>query len=245
MPIGGHVRSPQSHPLQPEASGGPTRAQTVTLVLLSGVAGWLDALGYLRLGRVFTSFMTGNVIVAGLAIQDDDHYLLVRAVIALTAWFLGAAAGAYPIRRAIQRGQTGSLWPVPIGGALWLAWIALLLLGIVWHSVGTPGTNTDARLLIIALAAFAMGIQGAAVLALGIPGVATTALPSPRFFGSSNLTDSESKRMPRWFIFALILTYALSAFLVASTRNQTFAHFVPAIAMTVVLVLARSRHHRQ
>jgi uncharacterized membrane protein YoaK (UPF0700 family) len=38
------------------------------VLLLTGAAGYVDAVSYLLLGRVFTANMTGNTVLLGLAI---------------------------------------------------------------------------------------------------------------------------------------------------------------------------------
>src|SRR5690349_20291001 len=49
------------------------------LLLLTLAAGWTDALCYLAVGRVFASFMTGNILFIGLSIGQGNTALLVRA----------------------------------------------------------------------------------------------------------------------------------------------------------------------
>lgn len=94
-----------------------TRADSSLLVLLAALAGWMDALSFTALGKVFTSFQSGNLIFLGLGVDEGDAQLL-----------------------------------------------------------GEPTGNPASRIVLVALGAAAMGIQGATVFTLRIPGVVTNAI---------------------------------------------------------------------
>lgn len=189
--------------------------------------------------------MSGNVIFVGFAIQEGDRGLLARLLAALAASVAGACVGAAAVARATRRGASGGIWAVPITGALWLEWLVLVALAVVWHGVGDPGTVAGARIALIALAAFAMGIQSSAVVALHFRGVATTAITGTIHLLGSLLVrppdPAGSASVPRWFLVGVVAAYVASALAVATTQNRAFAHLVPAIAVSVVLVLGRAR----
>jgi uncharacterized membrane protein YoaK (UPF0700 family) len=57
-------------PRQPGIAGGADlrwQRRRVFLVGLTAAAGWLDALAFLYLGKVFISFMSGNLLFVGSA----------------------------------------------------------------------------------------------------------------------------------------------------------------------------------
>jgi uncharacterized membrane protein YoaK (UPF0700 family) len=60
-----------------------------TLIVLTGVGGYVDAVSYLRLGRVFTAAMTGNTVlgagalVGGLMVMAVPTVALLPALIAV------------------------------------------------------------------------------------------------------------------------------------------------------------------
>ena len=64
------------------------------LIGLTAAAGWLDALSFLHLGKVFNSIMTGNVVFVGLGAAEGDGGLVLRAALALGAFVLGSFTGA-------------------------------------------------------------------------------------------------------------------------------------------------------
>jgi uncharacterized membrane protein YoaK (UPF0700 family) len=148
-------------------------------VLLAALAGWIDALSFTELGKVFTSFQSGNLIFLGLAVDEGDSALLVGAAVSLTAFLGGSALGAYAVGRAkVEASALTSLVP-----ALVLQWALLVALAVCWRALGAPAGNSAGRIVLVALGAAAMGIQGAAVFALGIPGVVINAMTATLMIG--------------------------------------------------------------
>ena len=70
------------------------RRQTVAALLtLTFVTGLVDAVSYLRLGRVFVANMTGNVVFLGFSANPHSGLSAATPVIAITGFVLGALAG--------------------------------------------------------------------------------------------------------------------------------------------------------
>src|SRR5215207_9443594 len=78
------------------AAGGDLRWEhrPALLVGITAAAGWLDALAFLHLGKVFISFMSGNLLFVGIGAGTGDGGLTVRAGVVLAAFLLGTAIGA-------------------------------------------------------------------------------------------------------------------------------------------------------
>jgi Protein of unknown function (DUF1275) len=51
---------------------GPLRMREAAAMALAAASGSTDAVGYLALGRVFTSAMTGNLTLLGIAVAHRD-----------------------------------------------------------------------------------------------------------------------------------------------------------------------------
>jgi uncharacterized membrane protein YoaK (UPF0700 family) len=67
---------------------------------LSGVAGYVDAIGFLKLGGFFVSFMSGNSTRLGVGVATG-HWAAARTALALVALFVaGVVLGALVARRA-------------------------------------------------------------------------------------------------------------------------------------------------
>jgi uncharacterized membrane protein YoaK (UPF0700 family) len=73
------------------------------ILLLTWVAGTVDAIGYLVLGHVFTANMTGNAVLLGLAFGQGQFQAAFRALLALGGFILGVAIGAILAPRRDRR----------------------------------------------------------------------------------------------------------------------------------------------
>ena len=62
-------------------------------LLLTATAGWVDAIGFLRLGGLYPSFMSGNTTQLGVALSHDDWHLVEMAATILGLFFVGGFCG--------------------------------------------------------------------------------------------------------------------------------------------------------
>jgi uncharacterized membrane protein YoaK (UPF0700 family) len=138
-------------------------------------AGWTDLVVYLFLGKVFASFMTGNILFIELAFAQADIGLLIRAVVALSLNFIDVTIGALIIHRLPQR-QTALSWRNRIMITLLVEWVFLLTFVIVSFTTSNLTQQSSVQILLLGLAAFGMGIQGAIVIAFEFPGVVANAM---------------------------------------------------------------------
>lgn len=135
--------------------------------LLSAAAGSVDALSYL-LFRVFTSAMSGNAVLLGIAIGQRALQPAVDSGIAFVGFGLGALIG------------TG------LGGAQGdrvraiLGFEVLMLAGFAALGLANPAAHRPAPLgaAMIALAAVGMGAQAVAARRLHAPGIITVVFTS-------------------------------------------------------------------
>jgi uncharacterized membrane protein YoaK (UPF0700 family) len=136
------------------------------LVLLTVVAGIVDAVTILRLDNVFVANITGNIIFVGLALTGAQGFSIPAPLLALVAFVVGAAGGgAFVGRHASHRGKA-------------LRNVALVQLadlvactGIVAAAHDHPGAA--ARYTLIVLLASGMGVQASIVRRVNVPGLTT------------------------------------------------------------------------
>jgi uncharacterized membrane protein YoaK (UPF0700 family) len=139
------------------------------LLGLTAVTGLIDAVSYLRLGRVFVANMTGNVVFLGFSLHPHSGLSALSSVVALSGFLLGALAG----------GRLGvGLDPRP---RVWLCSVLVLqaaLIGTVSLFTATGVFTFDGRrnLIPIVILAMAMGLQNSTVRRLGAPDLTTTVL---------------------------------------------------------------------
>jgi uncharacterized membrane protein YoaK (UPF0700 family) len=139
------------------------------LLALTWAAGSIDAIGYLGFGRVFTANMTGNTVLLGLHLGQEQGGAALRALLALAGFGVGLVMGALIVERIRGAGP----WPPAVTWAL-----ALEAAMLAAFAVGTYLTASLREVIethaLIAVSAIAMGIQSAAVRRLNVPGIATT-----------------------------------------------------------------------
>lgn len=171
------MTSPSASPLATATrpAGGPPaageRSLVAALVVMTFTTGLIEAVSYLSLGRVFTGFQTGNVVLLGFALGGADGFAVTAPAVSLVAFALGAVAGG---RLSMRIGPHRRRW-----FGLSLAIEAVLLLAaaaaVTWLE---PGAPVDPRLVAVAIVAVAMGVRTATVRHLAIPDLTTTVLTS-------------------------------------------------------------------
>jgi uncharacterized membrane protein YoaK (UPF0700 family) len=147
----------------------PQRTRDLLLSVLAVAAGSVDALSWLALGKVFSAFMTGNVVFIAVGLSSHDSVLALHAAIAVGAF----GAGAWATAAAMPRQHPGTLWPAGVTVGLLGCGLVQLAFWVVWLTVG--GHPASTVLVLLAISAFAMGMQTATAVALGVHAVFTTA----------------------------------------------------------------------
>jgi uncharacterized membrane protein YoaK (UPF0700 family) len=132
----------------------------------------MDAISFLRLGEVFTSIMTGNLVQLGLSVGRHDAGLAERAAVSMSAFVAGVVASS-TIVGPPHPDQPG--WPARVNVALTGELVVLVGFLVGWAATGGRPGDT-ARTLLLAVAALAMGVQSGAVRAINAPRLSTTYL---------------------------------------------------------------------
>jgi uncharacterized membrane protein YoaK (UPF0700 family) len=141
------------------------------LVALTVASGAADAISYFGLGKIFSAFMTGNLVFLGLGIANLEGPDVVPVIVALSMFTAGAYLG---LRFTTPRSNASGLWPPAVTALLVLVAVAEASFLVVWLSTaGHP--STEIADVLVALSSLAMGIQTAAVRSLGVQGIFTTA----------------------------------------------------------------------
>jgi uncharacterized membrane protein YoaK (UPF0700 family) len=143
------------------------------LLALTFVAGLVDAVSVLALGRVFTANMTGNVVFLAFAVAGAPGLSVSRSGVALAA-FLGGALGGGRLAGVLRVGPLNRWLSLVVGlEALLLLSAAAVLLwsGTVAGAPAPAGSYTA-----IVLTALAMGARNATVRQLPVKDLTTTVL---------------------------------------------------------------------
>jgi uncharacterized membrane protein YoaK (UPF0700 family) len=130
---------------------------------LSFASGAMDITSFTRLGMVFSSVMTGNLVLFGLAAERASGELALHTAVAIGSYVLGVALGSLVGRDA---GSPHALWPPRVTAILIVESVVFAGFTIGWElSSGHPAGNSQYFLL--AAAALAMGLQSEAVRKVG------------------------------------------------------------------------------
>jgi uncharacterized membrane protein YoaK (UPF0700 family) len=141
----------------------PVSIRDSLVVLLTITTGAVDAVSFLALGNVFSSVITGNLVLLGLAAGTGRPELAVHSGVALAGYVAGVMAGA-PLA-ARQRHATGT-WPPSVTVTLAVELVILVAFSIGWELASTH-PSAGGQLVLVAVLAAGMGLQAAAVRRLG------------------------------------------------------------------------------
>lgn len=253
-PNGESMESPPSVDNAPTHDRSAATIRNVLVLVLAFASGYIDAISFLAMGSVFTSNMTGNTVLLGLALGEGRGLAALRSVIALVGYIGGVAVGS----TIVDRGAKRAIWPSSVTASFAVEFFVLLLFA-VGGSVAGPTPSDFTLYPLIALAAIAMGIQSTAVRVLGVSGVATTYITGTWTSLVSGLTrrltSAASGKEPRQSSLpsggtviqaAVVLVYILAAVGGGVLYATWFldATFVPAIGVAIVVVVAALRFRR-
>jgi uncharacterized membrane protein YoaK (UPF0700 family) len=147
------------------------RVRDVLLVALTVSTGAVDALSWLGLHKVFSAFMTGDLVFLGFRAGGAGEPSVPRVLAAVAAFALGAALAA---RIVASTKGSGSVWPRPVTMALGAVFVVEAAFAALWVGIDAyPSSRTGD--VLIAMSALAMGMQTTAVFSLGVRAVFTTA----------------------------------------------------------------------
>lgn len=133
------------------------------VVLLTVTTGAVDVTSFLALGNVFSSVVTGDMVLLGAAAGTGRPELAVHSGVALAGYLVGVLAGA-PL--AGRRPHGSGTWPPSVTVTLAAELVILLAFSAGWELAGTHPSG-GGQLALVAVLAAAMGLQAAAVRRLG------------------------------------------------------------------------------
>src|SRR6202171_6766756 len=79
----------------------------VLLVALTVASGAVDAISYFGLGKIFSAFMTGNIVFLGFGIAEIEGPDVIPVIFALSMFALGSYVG---LRITARRAPIHGLW---------------------------------------------------------------------------------------------------------------------------------------
>jgi uncharacterized membrane protein YoaK (UPF0700 family) len=218
----------------PPAAG---RTRDVLVIVLTVTTGALDAVTFLRLGHVFGSVITGNLVLLGVAAGQRDPALALNGGLALAGYALGVLAGA-KLAGAELEGQP--VWPSEVTRALGAEFVMLAVFSAIWCAEGGhPAMAT--RLALLVIGGMAMGVQSAAVRRLGP--MSSTYLTSTLAGLVSGLAWRRSP--PDWQRSSVVVVAIVAGAAIGASTAILWPDWVPvAILVPLIVVLWHGRRLR-
>ena len=232
--------------------------QIVTLIAiaLTFASGAMDVASFTRLGNVFSSVMTGNIVLFGLAIARGSPSLAGHTAVSAAGYVAGVAGGtliSYRFRptgtgKPDDHGNRAGAVPGHVTWALAAELIMLAGFTVGWEISGASPAGW-AQFCLLATAAAAMGVQASAVRDMGLTDVSTTYLTGTLTGLVSSLVrpDSDTPHGVRRFgvLGGLALGAILSGLLIATAADAVPALPLAALIFTLVLASGSRSHPRR
>src|SRR5947199_4251812 len=115
----------------PEAETSADRQilRDVLLVALTVASGAVDAISYFGLGKIFSAFMTGNIVFLGFGIAEIEGPDVIPVIVALSMFTAGAYLG---LRFTTLRSNESGAWHSSVTALLCLVAIAEAFFLVGW-----------------------------------------------------------------------------------------------------------------
>ncbi|HJS85090.1 MAG TPA: YoaK family protein [Acetobacteraceae bacterium] len=214
--------------------------QDAILVLLSLAAGGIDALSFFALGA-FTSAMSGNTILLGLALAQGKIKAASSSLFAFAGYIVGVTA-ATPLGVSAPHAEAARV----LRRALVSEAVLLAAFAALWGAeVEVPVPGTLQRGLLV-LAGIAMGLQAATARKLNAPGINTVVFTSTLTAIVGALCDAawyqEARRIraETWRQIAAFVFYLAGAAAIGllALQDVTLAAMPPFACVLVAVLLA-------
>ncbi len=211
------------------------------VITLTVVTGSVDAIGLLRLGGVFTSVMTGNMVFLGIAASEHSGSIALHTGVAFAAYIIGSFLGARVAGHAPD--DETHLWPRPIVTALFVELVFIAVFAVWWELVrGAP--SPDISYALLGLNATALGIQSSAVLRFGLSGLSTTYLTGTLTQFVANFTKKGARLQARSGLILLALIVGAGLGALCALHAPRIAPIVPLGFLSIVVFGAWTSFHR-
>ena len=223
---------------------------TLIAIALTFASGAADVAAFTRLGNVFTSVVTGDIVLFGLSLARRSLTLAAHTGVAVGGYIVGVAVGAWVAHgvkafRARRGAEAADGAAVLAAHVIWSLRAELILLAVLvagWEASGGHPAGWGQFCLLAVLAA-AMGLQSSAVRDMGLSDVSTTYLTGTLTGLVSSLVSpgQDTPHGVRRFgvLVGLLAGAVLSGLLLATAIDGV--PFLPLAAVAVTLVLASGR----
>jgi uncharacterized membrane protein YoaK (UPF0700 family) len=211
---------------------------TAIAFLLTFGSGATDVASFTRLGNVFTSVMTGNIVLLGLAAARGSVSIAAHTAVSFAGYVIGVAVAARITHASRSNPGDDTAWPPHVTATLILEFVLLAAFAAGWEITNAAPTG-GAQFPLLAIAAAAMGIQAVAVRGMDLADLSTTYLTGTLTGLIGTLANLDRRPSPGrrsgGVLLALLAGAGLSGLLIATVPTAVPA--LPIAALLTVLLL--------
>jgi len=207
-----------------------SRRNVALACVLSALAGYVDGIGFLHLGGLFVSFMSGNSTRMGVSLAEG-HWMDAAEALGLVALFvLGAAVGSLIV---LGRGANRQPW-VLLAEALLLAAAALC------YVFGLSNAAIAAIVLAMGLENAVFQIDGGA--GLGLTYVTGALVKAGQLIAAALTGGARWDWAPNLLLWAALVMGSLCGALAYYSINLAAIWFAAGVALALSAVVAVTTH---
>jgi uncharacterized membrane protein YoaK (UPF0700 family) len=207
-----------------------SRRDIVLACALSALAGYVDGIGFLQLGGLFVSFMSGNSTRLGVSLAEGHWEIAAQALGLIVLFVVGAAAGCLIV---LGRGAHRQPWVLLVEGLL-------LVASALCYTFGLPSAAVSAIVL-------AMGLENAVFQIRGGGGLGLTYVTGALVKVGQHIAAAVSGG-PRWdwvpnlLLWAALVAGSLCGALAYHWINLAAIWFAAGVALALGAILAVTVH---
>ncbi|WP_420966760.1 YoaK family protein [Bradyrhizobium sp. B120] len=193
---------------------------------LSALAGYVDGIGYLHLGGLFVSFMSGNSTRLGVTLAEGHWQHALDALELIVLFVAGAAAGSLVVLSRIAHRQPLIL----------LVEALLLMAAALAYASGLPNTAVAAIVLAMGLENAVFQLEGGA--GLGLTYVTGALVKAGQLIAAALTGGAPWAWLPNLLLWAALVAGALLGALAYRSINLGAIWFAAATAFALSALVA-------
>jgi uncharacterized membrane protein YoaK (UPF0700 family) len=207
-----------------------SRRNVALACALSALAGYVDSIGFLHLGGLFVSFMSGNSTRMGVSLAQGHWWNAAEALGLLALFVAGAACGSLIV---LGRGANRQPWVL-------LAEAALLAVAALCYSWGLSNAAVAAMVLAMGLENAVFQIEGGA--GLGLTYVTGALVKVGQLLAAALTGGARWAWLPNLLLWAALVTGAVCGALAYHWINLSAIWFAAGLALALSAMVAATIH---
>jgi uncharacterized membrane protein YoaK (UPF0700 family) len=207
-----------------------SRRNIILACALSALAGYVDGVGFLHLGGLFVSFMSGNSTRMGVSLAEGHWRGAVEALGLIALFVIGAAAGSLIV---LGHGANRQPWVL-------LAEALLLAAGALCYTFGLANVAVAAIVLAMGLENAVFQIRGGA--GLGLTYVTGALVKVGQLLAAALKGGARWAWAPNLLLWAALVTGSLCGALAYHWINLAAIWFAAGVALALSAIVAVTVH---